>query len=117
VKVRTIQQLRRRPTEHTGWCGQGHRCGINEHRSPAQIVDELGARATLTRVRAGGVDYAEVTARIPLAALDVIARRQIGLALHLLRRLFGVVAAVRPEQLPAAAGRPAIERREEVTRR
>jgi hypothetical protein len=112
-----MASVRRRPTEHTGWCAQGHRCGVDEHRSPAQVVDALGGRASLTRVEAGGVQYAEVTARIPLGRADVTARRQIGLALHLINRLFRAVAAVRPEALGAGTQRPAIEGREGVTRR
>ncbi|WP_433297423.1 hypothetical protein ACQP2F_40985 [Actinoplanes sp. CA-030573] len=98
-------------TPHTGWCARDHRCGVTEHRAPPVIADHLGARAIVTRVRAGDVEYAEITARIPLARHDALARRQVGLTLHLLRRLFAAVAAVRPETLPTAPARPALDRR------
>jgi hypothetical protein len=112
MTIRIMAHLRRAETPHTDWCARDHRCGLNQHRSPDLIADALGARAVITRVRAGGVEYAEITARIPLADLDPTARRQVGLTLHLIRRLFAAVAAVRPEALDSGAGpRPAIGRR------
>jgi hypothetical protein len=111
MATRTMGRLRREPTPHTDWCARDHRCGVDEHRSPAQIADALGGRAVITRVRAGDVEYAEITARIPLAALDHTARRQVGLTLHLIRRLFGAIAALRNETLTTARQRAAIDRR------
>jgi hypothetical protein len=111
VKVRIMGRIQRSPTPHTAWCTRDHRCGVNEHRSPDRIADELGARAVITRVRAGGTDYAEIRARVPLSGLDLIARHQVGLTLRLMRRLFRAIAAVRPEALPTAAHRPALDRR------
>jgi hypothetical protein len=111
MKVRTMAGFRREPTPHTDWCAAVYRCGITEHRSPDITADVAGGRAVMTRVRAGDVDYAEVRIRIPLSRHDTIARRQVGLALHLIHRLLTAVAAVRPEALARGGERPALGRR------
>jgi hypothetical protein len=101
-----------KPTPHTGWCARDHRCVGSLHQSPDIIADDCGGRATLTRVRAGDVEYVEIRARVPLGGNDVLAQRRLGLTLHLIRRLFAAVAAVRAEALTAGHGdRPAIEGR------
>lgn len=109
--IRLGGQHRRTTTDHTTWCARDHRCGINEHRAPEIIADHLGARAVITRVRAGDVEYAEITARIPLAPGDALARRQVGLTLHLFRRLAAAVTGLHVEALAARRNRPAIDRR------
>ncbi|GID26821.1 hypothetical protein Abr02nite_18040 [Paractinoplanes brasiliensis] len=106
-----MARTRREPTPHTKWCARDHRCGLAEHRGPGVIADHLGARAVIVRVRAGDIEYAEVTARIPLSSVDAIAQRRLGITLHLIRRLLAAVAAVRPETLPARTDRPALDRR------
>ena len=108
MTARVMARLRREQTPHTDWCAAGHRCGIAEHRSPDITADAAGGRAVVTRVRAGDVDYAEVRIRIPLSRHDTIARHQVGLALHLIRRLLTAVAAVRPEALSTRGARPAL---------
>jgi hypothetical protein len=111
MKPRTMARISRAATPHTNWCTRDHRCGLAEHRSADLIADAVGGRAVITRVSAGGVEYAEIRARIPLADLDHSARRQVGLTLHLIRRLLAAVAAVRPEALTRGNDRPAIGRR------
>ncbi|WP_433299027.1 hypothetical protein ACQP2F_45100 [Actinoplanes sp. CA-030573] len=111
MKTRTMARIQRAETPHTAWCARDHRCGLNEHRSPEMIADAVGGRVTVTRVRAGEVEYAEIRGRIPLGSFDAIARRQVAITLLLLRRLFAAVAAVRPESLPGRADRPAIGRK------
>src|SRR4051812_17137410 len=86
-------------TPHTPWCARDHRCARALHQSPDIIGDALGGRAVLNRVRAGDVEYVEIRARIPLSVLDQTASRQVGLTLHLIRRLFAAVAAIRAEAL------------------
>ncbi|WP_433302276.1 hypothetical protein ACQP2F_08590 [Actinoplanes sp. CA-030573] len=108
---RTMGHHRRQPTPHTTWCARDHRCGLNEHRSPDMIADAVGGRVTITRVRAGDIEYAEIRGRVPLHGHDTTARRQLVLALHLLRRLFAAVAGMRPEALPPPPDRPAIGRK------
>jgi hypothetical protein len=111
--MKTFRGPRRTPQHrnHTDWCARDHRCTGSLHQSPPITADVVGGWANLTRVRSGDVEYALIQARIRLNGPDRIARRRIGLALHLLRRLFAAVAAVRPEPLPAANSRPALDRR------
>ena len=112
MSTRTMARIRRAETPHTDWCARDHRCGIDVHRSAGIIADHLGARAVITRVRAGGTDYAEVTARIPLTRTEDTARRQLGTALHLCRELLAALAAIRPAALRGRTNqRPAIGRR------
>ncbi|WP_030439842.1 hypothetical protein [Actinoplanes subtropicus] len=99
------------PTPHTGWCARDHRCTGALHQSPPIIADTLGGRAVITRVKAGDVEYADIRARVPLTPAEPTAHRQLGLTLHLIRRLFAAVAALRPETLPTRPTRPALDRR------
>jgi hypothetical protein len=111
-KVRTMARFQRTETPHTDWCAAAYRCGVDEHRSDDLIADgPLGGRAVMTRVRAADVDYAEIRIRVPLSRTESIARRQLGLALHLCRELLAAVAAIRPAAVDGRAGRPAIGRR------
>lgn len=111
MKARTMARIRRRTTDHPDWCTRDHRCGIDTHRSPDIIADATGARGIVTRVRAGDREYAEITIRIPLDNRDPIAARQVGLTLHLIRRLMNAVTALRPASLTTGAHRPALDRR------
>jgi hypothetical protein len=111
MKARTMARIQRRTTEHPDWCTRDHRCGIDTHRSPDVIADATGGRGVITRVRAGERDYAEITIRVRLDRRDPIAVRQVGLTLHLIKRLIGAVAALRPDSLTSGTGRPAIGRR------
>lgn len=88
-------RIRREQTAHTNWCARNHTCGVVEHRSPNIIADEIGGRAVLTRVRAGGVEYVEARIRIPLHSTDAGARWQLSTALRHMRELLRAVA-VRP---------------------
>ena len=111
--VRTMQKLHRDPAEHTAWCARDHRCGLGEHRSDEIIADVPGAgRVLITRVRAGGREYAEIRGRIPLHSTETGARWQIGTALaglrHVLRSVVirpGVVAGADPRRAIARQGR------------
>ena len=90
---RTMARIRRAETPHTDWCAKDHRCGgIDLHRSPDIIADEIGGRAWLTRVRAGHVEYIEIRARIPLHSNERVARWQVDTALQIMRRLLAQVA-------------------------
>jgi hypothetical protein len=110
MKARTMAHLRREPTPHTSWCARDHRCGIAEHRSADIVADHLGARAVITRVRAGHVEYAEIRARIPLHHTETGARWQLATTLRLIRDLLAAVV-IRPGVLRASANRRAIGRR------
>ncbi|WP_433792134.1 hypothetical protein [Actinoplanes sp. CA-252034] len=107
-----MARIQRRTTDHPDWCTRDHRCGIDTHRSPDIVVDATGARGIVTRVRAGDRDYAEITIRIRLDHRDPIAVRQVGLTLHLIRRLMNAVTALRPGTLATGAHRPALDRRQ-----
>lgn len=112
MTVRTMARLSRAETPHTAWCARDHRCGVDEHRSPDITADGIGGRAWLTRVRAGGREYVEIRARIPLHSNESVARRQLSTALALMRELLAQVAP----RLPGVASRqqrPAIGRRTE----
>ncbi|MFI1993219.1 hypothetical protein [Actinoplanes sp. NPDC020271] len=111
MKARTMARLQRTETPHTDWCARDHRCGIDTHRAPDVIADATGGRGVITRVRAGDREYAEITIRVRLDHRDPIAVRQVGLTLHLIRRLIGAVAAVRPDALTGGASRIAIGRK------
>jgi hypothetical protein len=111
MKARTMARIQRRTTDHPDWCTRDHRCGIDTHRSPDVIADATGARGIVTRVRAGDRDYPEITIRVPLDRRDPIAVRQVGLTLHLIKRLMTAVAAIRPESLTTGTRRPALDRR------
>lgn len=102
-----MKGLRRTQTAHTDWCARDHRCGVTEHRSPGLIADEVGGRATLTRVRAGDVEYAEVYVRIPLHSTSTGAQWQIATTLRLLRELLAAVA-VRSGVVQSRPARPAL---------
>jgi hypothetical protein len=108
----TTNRLQRTPTDHTDWCSRDHTCGLAEHRGrPTTIAPDTGGRAIVTRVRAGGRDYAEITLRVPLHRGDRIAAAQLGIALQHLRGLFAAVAALRPGAMTARPTRPAISHR------
>src|SRR5687767_9323251 len=92
MAMRTMARLRRAETPHTDWCARDHRCGINEHRSPDITADDIGGRAWLTRVRAADREYVEIRARIPLHPHDLVARKQLAVALGLMRELLAEVA-------------------------
>jgi len=103
----------RTPTPHTEWCTRDHRCGLDEHRSAEQIVDgAVDGRAVITRVRAGGVEYAEVRARIPLHGSEAGAHWQVVKTLRLVRGLLAAVA-IRPGVLRTRDEQPAVDRRHE----
>jgi hypothetical protein len=109
VMARTTQP----ETPHTDWCARDHRCGLNVHTSPDMYTDgPLGARGVLNRVHTPTSDYAEIRIRIPISAREPIARKQLGVALHLIRELLYAVSAVRPLALDhARTNRPALDRR------
>jgi hypothetical protein len=109
MKARTMARIQRRTTDHPDWCTSDHRCGIDTHRSPDIIADATGARGIVTRVRAADRDYAEITIRIRLDHRDPIAVRQVGLTLHLIKRLMNAITALRPEALTAGTGRREID--------
>jgi hypothetical protein len=117
LKPQVVARTVRTPTGHTDWCSRDHRCGVNEHRSPSQIVDgAVGGRAVITRVQAGNREYVEVSARIPLHGSDTGARWQLAETLRLIGSLLAAVA-VRPGVLRGQDERPAIDTKKEVVRR
>jgi len=65
-------------TPHTVWCGRGHHCGLDEHRSkPANWTTPYGAVvATLTRHTRARTAYLELRIRVRIAANETTARRQ-----------------------------------------
>ncbi|MFI6261360.1 hypothetical protein [Micromonospora sp. NPDC051006] len=71
--------MNRRAAGHTDWCGQDHRCNLDEHRSDEIVIDIAGrARAVLVRVRTRtGREHAEVRVRVALAPGELAARRQL----------------------------------------
>lgn len=111
MKARTVARIQRRTTDHPDWCTHDHRCGVGEHRSPEVIADATGGRGVITRVQAGDRDYAEITIRVRLDHRDPIAVRQVGLTVHLIRRLIQAVNAMRPDSLTSGTTRPAIGRK------
>lgn len=111
-----MARIQRPPTDHTDWCAQDHRCGVDEHRSSELIVDRIGGRAVITRVQAGPVEYTEIRARIPLHGSDTGARWQLATALRLMRELLAAVV-IRPGVLRGQADGQAIEGQRAVTRR
>ncbi|WP_433793061.1 hypothetical protein [Actinoplanes sp. CA-252034] len=108
MTARTMARIQRRITDHPDWCSRDHRCGIDTHRSPDLIADATGGRGVITRVQAGDREYAEITIRVRLDHRDPIAVRQVGLTLHLIRRLIQAVNAMRPDSLTSGTPRPAI---------
>ena len=108
-----MARIQRAETPHTQWCARDHRCGVDVHRSAELIADgPLGGRAVMTRVQAADVDYAEIRIRVPISRSEGVARRRLGLALHLCRELLAAVAAIRPAAVGGrVADRPAIGRR------
>jgi hypothetical protein len=110
MAIRTMARHVQRETEHTEWCAQDHRCGLNVHRSPDIRADEIGGRAWLTRVRAADVEYVEVRARIPLHSNEKVARWQLGTALRIMRELLNEVYP-RPARLTGRDQHRAIETR------
>jgi hypothetical protein len=92
MAVRIMAKHTQQETEHTDWCAQDHRCGLNVHRSPDIRADEIGGRAWLTRVRAEDVEYVEIRARIPLHSNEKVARWQLATALQLMRELLSEVS-------------------------
>lgn len=90
-------------SDHTEWCGGGHRCGLGEHRSVPHVVVVPGARAVITRVRdRRGRQHAEVRLRLVLADAEPDARRQLE---QLLRDLPPVLERARATRRPCLAGR------------
>jgi hypothetical protein len=79
---------------HAGWCAEGHRCGLGEHRSHPHIAAVPGTgRVVITRVRAAsGREYAEVRLTMELSAHEPRARGQL---LALMRGLVAVVSRAR----------------------
>jgi hypothetical protein len=112
-RPRVMARLTQQETPHTEWCARDHRCGLNVHTSPDMYTDgPLGARGVLNRVRTETSDYAEIRIRIPISGREPIARKQLGVALHLIRELLYAVSAVRPLTLDHARNRrPALDRR------
>jgi len=110
MTARTMARLHRAETPHTSWCARDHRCGVAEHRSVDIVVEDIGGRAWITRVRVGNREYAEIRARIPLHSNENVARWQLATALEIMRELVATVAA-RLVPLPRRAARPAIDRR------
>lgn len=88
-------RMRREPTPHTDWCARDHTCGVTEHRSPNIVADEIGGRAVLARVRAGGVEYVEARIRIPLHHTETGAHWQLAAALSHMRAMLRAVAVRR----------------------
>ncbi|GIE87901.1 hypothetical protein [Actinoplanes regularis] len=112
MKTRTMRRIRRDETPHTPWCARDHRCGINLHTSPDMYTDgPLGARGVLNRVQTETSDYAEIRIRIPISTREPIARKQLGIALRMIRELLHAVSAVRPGALDHDRDRPALDRR------
>lgn len=87
-----MARIRRTGSEHTDWCARDHRCNLGEHRSDEMIVDVPGVgRMLITRVAAGGREYAELRGRIRLHSTETGARWQITTMLSGLRRLIAAV--------------------------
>lgn len=90
-----IRSMRRQPTPHATWCARDHRCGFAEHRSAEIVADEVGGRATATRVRAGDTEYVELRVRVPLHPTEAGATWQLAEILRLVRELMRAVAVRR----------------------
>jgi len=71
------------------------------------IADNLGRRTTITRVRAGHVEYVEILARIPLHRNENRARWQVATVLRLMRDLINFVAG-RQAALDSQTHRPTL---------
>jgi hypothetical protein len=65
-------------TAHTAWCGRGHHCGLDEHRStPITWTTPYGAVvATLTQHTHARSAYLELRIRVRIASNETTARRQ-----------------------------------------
>ena len=65
-------------TAHTAWCGRGHHCGLDEHRSkPTTWTTPYGAVvATLVQHRQARAAYLELRIRVRIASNETTARRQ-----------------------------------------
>lgn len=88
MTVRTVRHLRRSPSQHTEWCAQDHRCGMNEHRSDEMVVNLPGVgRVALTRVLHGDREYAEVRGQIVLHPDADASRWQLGTMMAGLREV------------------------------
>jgi hypothetical protein len=112
MKRRTMARVIREPIPHTEWCARDHRCGVTVHTSPDMYTDgPLGARGVLNRVQTETSDYAEIRIRIPISLRENIARKQLGVALNMIRELLYAVSAVRPNALDHDRDRPAIGRK------
>jgi hypothetical protein len=71
--------VNRRPvTVHTAWCGRGHHCNLDEHRSkPATWTTPYGVVvATLTQHTQQPAAYLELRIRVRINSNEATARRQ-----------------------------------------
>lgn len=79
--------------QHVGWCAEGAACGLGEHRSAPHVSHVPGVgRVTVTRVRAGGRDHAEVRLTVTLSGDEGRARWQL---VELMRGLVVAVSRAR----------------------
>lgn len=77
---------------HPDWCGQGHRCGLGEHRSePLRAGLVVGTRIQ----RHAGRSHLEIRASIPLPRDETAARDRARLALFAVDLILRAVAAGR----------------------
>jgi hypothetical protein len=77
-------------SRHPTWCAGGHHCGHGEHRANPVTITAPGAGSlTLTRMRAGGAEWAEVRLSIALAGSEPVARQQLTALLTHLQTLIG----------------------------
>ena len=65
-------------TPHTAWCGRGHHCGMDEHRStPTRWTTPYGGVvATLVQHTRARAAYLELRIRVRIASNERTARRQ-----------------------------------------
>ena len=97
--------MTRHPTDHPDWCGQGHHCGLNEHRGAPVTLDHTSGRAVLTRVRATTAQHAEVRLTVRLDPDDQAAARQLAALLSDLDTVLTRAARrTRPALTPVSAG-------------
>lgn len=70
--------MNRPVTTHTAWCGRGHHCNLDEHRSkPTTWTTPYGVVvATLTQHTLRPAGYLELRIRVRINTNETTARRQ-----------------------------------------